>query len=116
VENTNCYIVDEEYHSIQVLSHYIEKTEGLLLKQTFTDASLALSTISNEQNPALTFLDLNIAEISPIEFAKMISPHSKIVFTSTLLSKIRRFHVDELDYLRKPISYELFLNKVRTLI
>ena len=50
-------------------------------------------------------------ELSGIEFAKVLPPSTKIVFTTAFQQyAIEGYKVNALDYLTKPISYQDFLN------
>jgi DNA-binding LytR/AlgR family response regulator len=58
----------------------------------------------------LVFLDINMPQLNGIEFAKIIPPSVRIIFTTAYDNyAVEGFRVNALDYLLKPISYEEFL-------
>ena len=62
-------------------------------------------------NPVqLLFLDIQMPELSGIEFAKILPHETKVIFTTAFSQyAIEGFRVSALDYLLKPIGYEDFL-------
>jgi DNA-binding LytR/AlgR family response regulator len=62
-------------------------------------------------NPAhLLFLDIQMPELSGIEFAKILPKDTKVIFTTAFPQyAIEGYKVSAIDYLLKPISYEDFL-------
>jgi DNA-binding LytR/AlgR family response regulator len=117
--NLSCYVVDDEYHSIEILRAYIEKTPGLELKGSSTDPLLALNQVASSGPPDITFLDVDMPELSGMAFAGMVSAYTRVIFTTSYPEyAIEAFEKDAVDYLLKPISYERFLkgvNKVKKL-
>ena len=63
------------------------------------------------ENPVkLLFLDIQMPELSGIEFAKILPKDTKIIFTTAFPQyAIEGYKVSALDYLLKPISYDDFL-------
>ena len=58
----------------------------------------------------LIFLDIQMPELSGIEFAKILPKETKIIFTTAFPQyAIEGYKVNALDYLLKPISYDDFL-------
>ena len=94
---------------MDLLSSYVEKTSFLNLTGGYNSAIAAIKDLKS--NPVdLIFLDIQMPELSGIEFAKILPRSTKIVFT-TAFSKYAAegYDVDALYYLLKPISYEDFL-------
>jgi DNA-binding LytR/AlgR family response regulator len=62
-------------------------------------------------NPAqLLLLDIQMPELSGIEFAKILPKETRIIFTTAFSQyAVEGYKVDALDYLLKPVSYEDFL-------
>ena len=105
----NCAIIDDEPLAAGLLRSYIEKTPFLNLIGTFGSALEAMKEL--RENPAqLLFLDIQMPELSGIEFAKILPPETKVIFTTAFQQyAIEGYKVSALDYLLKPISYEEFL-------
>ena len=61
-------------------------------------------------NIDIVFLDIQMPQLNGIEFAKIIPPTTRIIFTTAYSNyAVEGFKVNALDYLLKPISYEEFL-------
>lgn len=105
----NCAIIDDEPLAVDLLSSYVKKTAFLNLTGGYNSAIAAIKDL--KENPVdLIFLDIQMPELSGIEFAKILPKSTKIVFT-TAFSKyaVEGYAVNALYYLLKPISYEDFL-------
>jgi len=105
----NCAIIDDEPLAAGLLKSYTEKTPFLHLIGTYGSALEAMKEL--RENPAqLLFLDIQMPELSGIEFAKILPPETKIIFTTAFQQyAIEGYKVSALDYLLKPISYDDFL-------
>ncbi|MBV5349247.1 response regulator transcription factor [bacterium] len=68
----------------------------------------------------LLFIDINMPEISGMEFVKSLTSKPYVVFTTAYSEyAVEGFQVDAVDYLLKPITFSNFLkaaNKVKNLI
>ena len=104
-----CAIIDDEPLAAGLLKSYVEKTPFLQLIGTFGSAIEAMRELRS--NPVqLLFLDIQMPELSGIEFAKILTPNTKIIFTTAFQQyAIEGYKVNALDYLMKPISYDEFL-------
>jgi len=105
----NCAIIDDEPLAAELLKSYAEKTSFLNLIGTYGSALEAMKEL--RENPVqLLFLDIQMPELSGIEFAKILPPETKIIFTTAFQQyAIEGYKVDALDYLLKPVSYDEFL-------
>ncbi len=105
----NCAIIDDEPLAAGLLKSYTEKTPFLHLIGTYGSALEAMKEL--RENPAqLLFLDIQMPELSGIEFAKILPPETKIIFTTAFQKyAVEGYKVSALDYLLKPISYDDFL-------
>lgn len=105
----NCAIIDDEPLAAGLLKSYTEKTSFLHLIGTYGSAIEAMKEL--RENPAqLIFLDIQMPELSGIEFAKILPSETKIIFTTAFQQyAIESYQVNALDYLLKPISYDDFL-------
>jgi DNA-binding LytR/AlgR family response regulator len=104
-----CLIVDDEPLALDLLERYIGKTPFLDLKGRCSSAIEAL-TVLNTTKIELLFLDIQMPELSGIEFSTTLRNDIKVVFT-TAFSKyaVDGFKVSAIDYLLKPFNYEEFL-------
>lgn len=104
-----CAIIDDEPLAAGLLKSYAEKTPFLHLIGTFGSALEAMKEL-REHPVQLLFLDIQMPELSGIEFAKVLPSETKIIFTTAFQQyAIEGYKVNALDYLLKPISYEDFL-------
>lgn len=111
--NLSCYIIDDEYHSVEILRAYVEKTPGLVLKGFSTDPLTALRELTSGAPPAICFADIDMPHLSGIELAGMVPRPTKLVFTTSHPEyAVEAFEKDACDYLMKPISYERFLRAI----
>ncbi len=104
-----CAIIDDEPLAAGLLESYAKKTPYLNLAGTYSSAVEAMKHL--RENPVqLLFLDIQMPELSGIEFAKILPKETKIIFTTAFPQyAIEGFRVNALDYLLKPISYNDFL-------
>jgi two-component system, LytTR family, response regulator len=111
--NMTCYIVDDEFHSVEVLKDYVGKTPGLELKGFSTDPLAALNDVVCPEPPSLVFLDIDMPELSGLEFAGLVSLYTRVIFTTSYPEyAIGAFEKEAVDYLLKPIPYDRFLRAV----
>ena len=107
--NLNCAIVDDEPLALDLMESYVNKTSFLHLVGKYSSAVQAMKELPGKQVDLL-FLDIQMPELSGLEYSKMVSPATRIVFTTAFEQyAIDGYRVNALDYLLKPISYADFL-------
>ena len=105
----NCAIIDDEPLAAGLLESYVKKTPYLNLTGTYNSAITAMRDLRDNPVPLL-FLDIQMPELSGVEFAKILPKDTKIIFTTAFPQyALEGYKVNALDYLLKPISYEDFL-------
>ena len=105
-----CCVIDDEPLALGLIKSYVEQTPFLEFVDGFQSASLGIKTIL-DGNIDLVFLDIQMAELNGIEFARVIPAHCRIIFiTAYQQYAIDGYKVNALDYLLKPVSYSEFLN------
>ena len=104
-----CVIIDDEPLAANLLTSYAQRISYPYVRGTFNSAITAMKEL--RENPVdIIFLDIQMPELSGIEFAKILPRQTKIVFTTAFNQyAIEGYKVDALDYLLKPISYDDFL-------
>ena len=106
----NCAIIDDEPLAVELLSSYVKRTPFLNLTGGYNSAINAMKVI-REKPVDILFLDIQMPELSGLEFAKILPKDTRIVFTTAFSEyALEGYESDALDYLLKPISYEKFLN------
>lgn len=115
----NTIAIDDEPLALELVSGYIEKTPGLKLAGKF-DNPLDASEFLAENLVDLIFLDIQMPDLSGIEFTRIMEKGPKVIFTTAFEKyALEGYRLDIVDYLMKPFSYEEFLvsvNKARKLI
>ncbi|OKS88665.1 LytR/AlgR family response regulator transcription factor [Mucilaginibacter polytrichastri] len=102
------FILDDETHAIDLLTDYIGRTPDIELIGADTNPLNALRKIT-ELAPDILFLDIDMPEISGLEFMKLLGTKIHIVFTTGHTEyAIEGYNRDIADYLLKPISYSRF--------
>lgn len=105
----NCAIIDDEPLAVDMLKSYVEKTPFLNLTGAYNSAVAAIKPLRDQPVDVL-FLDIQMPELSGLEFAKLLPPETKVVFTTAFSQyALDGYEVDALAYLLKPISYDAFL-------
>ena len=112
-----CVIVDDEPMALNLVESYVEKTPFLLLKKKCSSAIEAMEFIK-ETPVDLLFLDIQMPDLTGIEFSKMLPKDTRVIFTTAFDQyALEGFKVEALDYLLKPFDYAEFLaaaNKAST--
>ncbi|RWY55658.1 LytR/AlgR family response regulator transcription factor [Mucilaginibacter gilvus] len=108
-----CYVIDDEFHAVEVLSDFINRTPGLELVGSTLNPLIGLDAICSANSPDLTFLDINMPELSGLKFADLAAPYTTIIFTTAYAEHaLDAFDKNAFDYLLKPIAYDRFLKSV----
>jgi len=107
-----CIAIDDEALALDLIEDNIEKIPFLELAGKFTNAFEALK-LMKEQPVDILFLDIQMPDISGIQFLKSLQQRPVVIFT-TAFSKyaLEGFELDVIDYLLKPYSFERFLKAV----
>lgn len=108
----NCVIIDDEHLARQYLKDYVNKVPFLNLLGDFNSPLKALAVLKN--NPVhLMFLDIEMPDISGIEFLKSLEQKPQVIFTTAYQEyAIEGYELNVTDYLLKPFSFERFLKSV----
>ncbi len=116
-EKLSCIIVDDDRISIQVLEELIQRTDLLEFVASFTSAPAALQ-LMQKQTIDLIFLDVEMPEMSGLEFIQSLTKKPEIIITSSKEKyALEAFNSDVTDYLLKPITeYSRFLKAVMKVI
>ncbi|MDO9255385.1 MAG: LytTR family DNA-binding domain-containing protein [Bacteroidales bacterium] len=114
-----CIAIDDEPLAVKKIAGYIGKVPFLELVAECRSAAEAMS-ILDTTDVQLLFIDINMPEISGMEFVKSLTNKPYVVFTTAYSEyAVEGFQVEAVDYLLKPITFSNFLkaaNKVKTLI
>jgi two-component system LytT family response regulator len=112
----NCYVVDDEFHALNIIAGYINKTPNINLTGKNEDPILALQHI-NEIAPDIVFVDIEMPSISGLEFSKLLNKDTTIIFTTAHPNfAVDAFDYGVCDFLLKPVKYERFLKSIQKVI
>lgn len=105
--------IDDEPLAIKLLSDYVTKTPFLELEGTFDNPLDAIDFLQ-QQNVDLILVDIQMPDLTGIEFVRTLESPPKIIFTTAYSQyAIDGFKLNATDYLLKPFSYEEFLIAVQ---
>lgn len=109
----NCVIIEDEIPAQRILKNFISKIPSLQLVETFKAAIEANSFLKNNTVDVI-FLDINLPDISGIDFIKTIKNPPAIIMTTAYHEyAVDSFELDTIvDYLVKPFSFDRFLKAV----
>jgi len=114
MKNIRCYIIDDESDAIALLRDYISRTPGLELCGFSQNPLEALDFLTGPDAPELTFLDIDMRQLSGLELAGMVNLYTTVIFTTAHPQyALQAFDKEAFDYLLKPIDYARFLKCVQ---
>jgi DNA-binding LytR/AlgR family response regulator len=104
--------VDDEPLACELMRGHIEKLENFEIVADCHNAMKALSVL-REKHVDLIFMDIQMPQITGIEFLKTLKHPPKVIFTTAYREyALEGFELDVVDYLLKPITFERFLKSV----
>lgn len=111
-----CLAIDDEPLALKQIGGYIKKTPFLELVSLCNNAFDAMALLKDGRID-LMFVDINMPDLSGLDFVKALSEKPFIIFTTAYSEyALEGFKVDATDYLLKPVGYKDFLkasNKVK---
>lgn len=114
-----CIAVDDEPLALDLVEDFANKVPFLSLVASYSSALDALDKIKKE-NIDLLFLDIQMPDISGLQFIKSLDEPPRVIFTTAYANHaVEGFNVDAVDYLLKPFTFERFLkaaNKAQQMI
>ncbi len=111
MKKITCLIADDEPMALHLIESYVLKTPFLELKAKCSSAVEAMRFCDEQSEIDLFFLDIQMPDLTGLEFSKMIPARSKVIFTTAFEQyAIDGYKVNALDYLLKPFDYNEFLN------
>lgn len=107
-----CLIVDDEPLAIEIIETYLNKLEDFEIVAKCQNALQAFKVLE-ESSVDLIFLDIQMPQLTGIEFLKALSNKPKVIFTTAYIDyAVESYELDVLDYLVKPISFERFFKAI----
>ena len=103
-----CIVVDDEPLAIQLLENYVMKIPFLEMVFSSENPIEALEYIQNNEAD-LIFLDIQMPELSGINFMKIVGDKLKYILTTAYSEyALEGYEHNVIDYLLKPISFGRF--------
>lgn len=108
----HCAIIDDEPYARDLLKEFISKIPEVNLIGSYSSALQALPAISKQQVDLL-FLDIQMPDISGVDFLKSMDRRPMVIFTTAFAEyALEGFELDVVDYLLKPFDFQRFLKAI----
>src|SRR5664279_2044551 len=108
----SCIAIDDEPLALSKLEGFISKVADLKLIGTFDNAIEAIGWLK-ENRADLIFLDLQMEQLTGIQFLEATGSKARIVLTTAFDQyALKGYELNITDYLLKPFSFQRFLQAV----
>ena len=113
VKKIRCIVVDDERLARTLLEKFISKIPHLELVEKCKNPIEAITCLRNEHID-LMFLDIQMPELTGIEFLRTVKKIKPLVIFTTAYSEfaLEGYRLNITDYLLKPFSFKRFLESV----
>jgi DNA-binding LytR/AlgR family response regulator len=109
----NCIIVDDDSLVRKITEDFVKRTESLTLLHSLSSAIEAINVLNANESIDLIFLDIEMPEMTGIDFLNALSALPQIIIISSKDKyAIHAFEYDVTDYLLKPFAYSRFCKAV----
>nr|MBC7613053.1 response regulator transcription factor [Pseudopedobacter sp.] len=104
----NCIVVDDEPLATDIINDYINKIPFLKLVKSFQNPIEALTALQ-EGGVDLVFLDVQMPELTGIQFLKIANNKCRVILTTAYPQyAVEGYEHNVVDYLLKPIAFDRF--------
>lgn len=111
-----CIIIDDEPIAIRVLKNHLLAFANFEVIAEFENAMEALPILSN-QKIDLLFCDIQMPQITGVEFIRSLSHPPKVIFTTAYRDyAVDAFELQVVDYVMKPVSFERFTKAINNFL
>jgi len=109
----NCIIIEDEIPAQRILKSFVNRIPNLELVNTFK-AAIEANSFLNSNTVDVIFLDINLPDMSGLDFIKTIKNPPAIIMTTAYPDyAVSSFELDTIiDYLVKPFSFNRFLKAI----
>ena len=109
----NCIIIDDDKLLKRIIEEYIKRTDFLNLVGSYDNAIDAIPLMNSDIEVHLIFLDIEMPEMSGIEFLESLKDLPQIIIMSSKDKyALEAFEYDVTDYLLKPVTFARFYKAV----
>lgn len=113
-------IIDDEPLAQELLERFIDRVPYLTLTGKYNNAITAINDVNDVigQQPDIIFLDINMPEMTGLEFLDSFSRNRSSVILTTAYPQyaLEGFEHNVADYLLKPFSFARFMKSVQKVI
>ena len=107
-----CIAIDDEPLALSKLESFINKVPDLKLISSFDYAIAAIGWLK-ENKADLIFLDIQMEQLTGIQFLEATHSKSSIILTTAYDQyAIKGYELNVTDYLLKPYSFQRFLQAI----
>lgn len=111
-----CIAVDDEPLALDIIADYVAKIPELKLVASTTNAIEALTLVQNGEID-LVFLDVQMPELTGIQFVKIINGKCDVILTTAYPQyALDGYELNVVDYLLKPIAFDRFYRSVQKVL
>ena len=111
-----CIAIDDEPLALHQIKSYIDRCEHLELVATCRSANEAQGILEST-NVDLIFVDINMPDMSGLDFVRSLTSSHYIVFTTAHAEfALEGFKLNAIDYLLKPFDYNEFMKATQKVI
>ncbi|WP_257669497.1 LytR/AlgR family response regulator transcription factor [Parapedobacter tibetensis] len=111
-----CIAVDDEPLALDIIADYVAKIPELSLVASTTNAIEALTMVQNGEVD-LVFLDVQMPELTGIQFLKIINGKCDVILTTAYPQyALEGYELNVVDYLLKPIAFDRFYKSVQKVL
>ena len=108
----NCLIIDDDPLASIVIENFLLKTPNINIVGKIDKAIEAFEIINQEQVD-LIFLDIQMPDLSGIDFLKILKKRPRVILTTAYKDyAIDGFELEVLDFLLKPITFDRFMKAI----
>lgn len=112
MDKYSCIIIEDEPLALERTRGFVQKIPFLNLCGTFENALDGLSHLQSNKVD-LIFLDINMDELSGIEFLESSNIDSQVIITTAYQEyALKGYELNVTDYLLKPFTFDRFLKAV----
>lgn len=109
----NCIIIDDDIFIRKITEDFVKKTESLTLLHSLSSPVKAINVLNSDENIDLIFLDIEMPEMTGIDFLNALSSLPQVIIISSKEKyAVNAFEYDVTDYLLKPFTYSRFCKAV----
>ena len=109
----NCVVIEDDKLSLRIIEEFVNKTSELNHLQSFSNAVDAINALKNEENVQLIFLDIELPDMTGMEFLDSLDLIPQVIIISSKDKYAAdAFNYEVTDYLVKPINYARFYKAI----